>query len=148
MKVICLNNVCSIPPLVLPRAANKKLDSDNFTCYSGCTISHSIFGHDISVDKIYEVYGIMVYNGQTRYLIQDDRQIPVFCPSALFQINNTSVFWNWKVREFEIGNKKMLIISDDQFIDSYSKLIDLVDGKPSAVKSFLDSKKFMENYEM
>lgn len=139
MKVKCIiNKNANVLPLVLPIDINEELSDENFVV-SDLEATGSITGYDLSMGREYRVYGILEYDNEIRYLILDDSNIPVFHSSKLFQIIDSSLDIEWDTKVYIVNNKQLIITSYCDILD-YNSLIDLVQEKPCAIKSFLDYK--------
>ncbi len=68
-----------------------------------------------------------------------DSNIPAFHSSKLFQIIDSSLDIEWDTNAYIVNNKHLIITSYSDILD-YHSLIDLVQEKTYAIKSFLDYK--------
>lgn len=93
----------------------------------------------MSVGRDYVVYGILEYDGEKRFLVQDDSNIPSFHSSKLFQIINSNSDFEWETKIFLINDKQLLITSYNNILN-YNNLIELIEKKPKAIRIFLDYK--------
>ena len=49
----------------------------------------------ISLNTIYNVYGIIIFQEELKYLIYDDYEMPSWYSSDLFEVANTQLPFNW-----------------------------------------------------
>lgn len=139
MKVKCIiNKNASIDPLVLPLDINEEMSDENFVV-TDLEASGSIIGYDLSVGREYVVYGILEYDCEKRFLVQDDSNIPSFHSSKLFQIIDSNYDLEWETKTFLVNDKQLLITSYYDILD-YNSLIQLIEKKSEAIRIFLDYK--------
>lgn len=148
MTVVCRFNQGSFPPLVLPRSIHHEICDDNCIVSSEWyTIDSELSGYSISIEKEYEVFGILVYKGQTRYLIEDDNCNLGFFPGELFSIVNKDLFFDWKVCNYSFTDSSILIIGYSELCESYSNLISLLDESKDAISIFRENKDYAARYK-
>lgn len=135
-------------PLVLPRFKEQPIGNENYTVAMGYTVDNLITQYRVTVGLKYEVYGILVYKEQIRFLIQDDDNIPVFSPSELFLISDPKVFWDWKITQYSTMEGILLLIGYPAILDTFEDFVCLVERNNRAIEGFLDYKRFCEKYSM
>ena len=139
MKVKCIiNRNANITPLVLPLDINEEMSDENFIV-TDLEASGSFIGYDLSVGREYGVYGILEYDCEKRFLVQDDSNIPSFHSSKIFQVIDSNYDLQWETKIFLVNGKKLLITSYYDILD-YNVLIELIEKKPKAIRIFLDYK--------
>ena len=147
MKVKCINNCGSYPILVLPIDKTKKFDVDNFVSSNEwVTINSKTSEYCLTIGKEYLVYGVMIYQNATRFLVLNDQGIPYFMPSDLFQNNNIAICWDWEELHFFVNDIDYKILTSTELISSYEDLISLISLDKNAFRRFLDYKKFINDY--
>ena len=147
MQVICKEKQCQYPALVLPYDIKNKIDGENFVVgIDGFTIDAKMIEYCLTIEQRYFVYGLLFYEGQTRFLIVDNDQQPCFLAATLFRINQASLFLGWEIRAFRLIDSLVTVICDSMLIDSYDDLRDLIALKPSAIRRFLNYKEFVADY--
>ncbi len=103
-------------------------------------------GYSLTPGSAYEIYGILLFQNQTRYLLLDDRCIPGFLPSGLFHGLRGSVFFDWETCEYELdtdSREVLVFIGCPLLAANYETLRDLIDGKAAAVAKFLEYKEYV-----
>ena len=136
VKVKCLiNKNANVIPLVLPKLLNKEMSDENFVVLD-LEATGGIMGYDLSLGSEYLVYGILEYDKEIKFLIQDDSNIPIFYSSKLFQIIDSNADLEWGTKTILVNDKELLINSYDDLLN-YNNLIDLILKKPQAIKNFL-----------
>ena len=142
MTVQCIRNIGNFPALVLPFDCSQEISENNFVSSSEWyTIDSNCSGYCISLDKKYKVYGILIYDNMSRFLIQDDNNIPNFYPSQLFSLTDPSLFDPyWEYNCILIEKKECIVIGYSDLVRDYCHLRDLIDNKPDAIKQFLHHK--------
>lgn len=148
MTVICMSSISRTPPIVIPCEQESNLNINNFAVIDGYTIDSNTSGYRITLGARYQVYGLLLFREQIRYLIQDDKGIPIFCPSDLFGIESSSVYWDWEIAQYAILNTVLVFIGYPDVSASYQKLIELIESKPNAIESFLSYKEYTLKYEI
>lgn len=144
MKVKCINNKnANIEPLVLPLNINEEMSDKNFVV-TDLEASGSIIGYDLSVGREYAVYGILEYDCEKRFLVQDDSNIPSFHSSKLFQIIDSNYDFEWETKIFIVNGKKLLITSYYDILN-YNRLINLIEKKNNVFRIFLNYKESRYN---
>lgn len=146
MTVICIKQCCEESVLLLPLQKSASIEDDNFALLMGYTVDQEITEYNITIGREYTVYGFLVYKNQVRFLIQDNDGLPFFCPDALFQIQQTEVFWDWEMTSFFVEDMPLYLVGYPAMERNYSTLIDLVVKKNEAVKRFLEYKDRCKKY--
>lgn len=148
MIVTCLNNKYEKQLLVLPNQETKTVKFDEFVIVSGWySIYQQLVGYSITVDKKYTVYGILQYDSQLYYLIQDEEAMAVFVPHSLMKICDNTIPFDWTINSFELEKGTLLIIGYNELTLNYKALCDLIEQKGVAVRHFLEYKTQVERWE-
>lgn len=148
MIVECKLCACNEVPLVLPRFKEQPVGNENYIVAMGYTVDNLITQYRVSVGLKYEVYGILVYKGQIRFLIQDDDNIPVFSPAELFLISDPNFFWDWKITQHSTIDGILLLIGYPAMLDTFEDFVCLVEQDNLAIEGFLAYKVFCEKYKI
>lgn len=144
MIVVCKTNTSQCDPLILPRTLQYTMSESNYVVASEWyTINKNLSGYCVTEGREYQVYGIAVYGNQKRCLIIDDNQVPGFFPIDLFQIHDSSLFFDWKICEYTIASQTLLFIGYPTLCESYSNLVGLIEGQSQHVKLFLSYKDYL-----
>ena len=144
MNVICINNRNNYPPLVLPICLESNIGDNCFVSNKEWyTVDKDLLGYSIGIGCRYEVYGILFFSNQIRYLIQDDKGMPGFFPESLFQIETREVFFDWKTAHYSVCTGELFFVGYPDLSDEYEKLRDLIDQKNNAVANFLKYKQYV-----
>ena len=141
MKIICKKNKnIDFKPLVLPEKLNQNCD-EVVTCdvepFGG-----SFDGFDITIDKEYDVFSILIYDNDIRCLIQNDSNIPEFHSIRMFDVINDELPFDLCIKKYYINGKLLTIIGYKEIIE-YSKLIDLIRLTPNSIEEFNAYKKIL-----
>ena len=148
MLVTCLNDKYDKQLLVLPTQENKTVKFDELIIGSGWySVSQELVGYSITVDKKYLVYGILQYDGQLFYLIQDENAMAVFVPHSLMKICDNTIPFDWSINSFELEKGTLLIIGYNELTLSYKAVCDLAEHKSNAVRYFLEYKAHVARWE-
>lgn len=144
MNVICMNNRDNYPPLVLPIDQKSNISDNRFVSNKEWfTVDKNVIGYNIEIGCKYEVYGILFFTDQIRYLIQDDRGMPGFFPESLFQIETRDIFFDWKIAQYSVCTGDLFFVGFPELSDGYERLRDLVDQKNDAIFRFLQYKQYV-----
>lgn len=143
--VTCQTNYIAETPFVIPVCLDEPLSDSNFVCSIGYTIDSLLSEYDVSPKASYSVYGLIIYDGMTRYLIDDDKNIPILCPAELFAIKKGNLHWDWKAKQYSVNEKSLLLIGYPAEI-SYEDFISLVARKNNAIEKFLQYKEYLNQY--
>lgn len=151
MVVRCLKNeLDNSPVLVLPTQEDREIGDEDFV-YSKEDYIYAKKFHEyaLTIDKEYVVYGILQYDGQLRYLVEDDFEEVFFFSSELFDICDASVPFEWTVAKFDLKLEKgtLFVLGYDALTNSYADLLDLLDMKYSAIKKFFDYKAWIRKWK-
>ena len=145
MNVICKYKCGRYPPLVIPIHSSSSITLNEYVSNrEGYTIEKDISGYCISENAQYEVYGVLIFSEQIRYLIQDDNGIPGFFPHILFEIGENHSFYEWEVLHYSTENGEMLWMGYPDIVDNYEGIRDLVDERKEAIARFLKSKEHIQ----
>ncbi len=144
MNVICINNRDNYPSLVLPIHSGSNFGDNSFVSNKEWyTVEKDLLGYNIEIGCKYEVYGLLFFLDQLRYLIQDDHGEPGFFPESLFQIDNNDVFFDWKTTHYSVCTGELFFVGYPDLSDGYEKIRDLIDKKKDAVSNFLKYKQYV-----
>jgi len=84
--------------------------------------------YNITLDKVYIVYGVSIYDNKLYYLIINDSSKPEWRQTACFEVVNHKLPEDWLFKEYVYSNSKLrAIISYSSMIENeehYDKLID------------------------
>lgn len=148
MKATCLNNKYEGRACVLPTDENRKVKFDDLIVLGGWySICRELVGYSITSDKEYVIYGIMQYDGELYYLIQDDDALPVFVPHSLMQVCDNAIPFDWTMNVFELENGTLLVIGYNELTVNYRAMCDLINEDGIAVKHFLNYKLQAERWQ-
>ena len=148
MLVTCLNDKYDKQLLVLPTNENNSVKFDELIIGSGWySISQQLVGYSITAGKEYWVYGILQYDGQLYYLIQDEDAMAVFVPHSLMKICDNTMPFDWSINAFELEKGTLLIIGYNQLTINYKAVCDLAEQKGIAVRHFLEYKAQVARWE-
>ncbi len=139
MKVKCIKNRnAGIEPLVLPIRLQEKISNDNYIL---CDLeaTGSLVGYDITIEREYDVFAILNYENETKFLIQDDSNIPVFHSSKLFVVVDDKEDFEWEDYSFDINDRKLLLKSYPE-LSEYSEIIGIIGRNPKTITKFLKYK--------
>lgn len=140
MKVKCIKNRnAGIEPLVLPIRLQEKISEDNFVVCDLEAAGSSFIGFNITVDREYDVFAILQYEDETKFLIQNDDNIPEFHSSKIFTIVKNEEDLEWEDYSFTINNKKLFLKSYSD-LGEYSEIVGIIERMPGSIKRFLDYK--------
>ena len=144
MLVVCKTNISQCDPLVLPHNPQYAMSESNYVVASGWySVDGNFSGYCLTVGAEYQIYGILLYGDQKRYLVVDDDSMPGFLPTELFQICNSTLFFDWKICEYTIETQALLFIGYPELCESYSNLIGLIDWQPQHIERFLSYKEYL-----
>lgn len=148
MIVTCVDNYCKERHLLLPINADAKIMDDNFIVLMGYTVDSQTTEYMLTKERDYTVHGIMAYDGQVRFLLQDDDGFPVFCPDNLFVTKDSHIYWDWCTSTYEVEGKPLLIVGYPEITTpkDYSNLIDLIKRNKNGIDRFLQYKAHYEEY--
>lgn len=140
MKVKCIKNRnAGIEPLILPIRLQEKISEDNFVVCDLEAAGSSFDGFNITIDREYDVFAILQYEDETKFLIQNDDNIPEFHSSKIFTIVKNEDDLEWEDYSFTINNKKLFLKSYSD-LGEYSEIVGIIERMPKAIKRFLDYK--------
>lgn len=149
MIVICKENQSRCAPLVLPRDINEEISDENFVVSSEWyTIDSIISGYSVTVSQEYRVYGVLCFNGEVRYLIFDDNNMPGFFPSSLFEIGQMNVLFDWEIKEYLVGPLALLFVGFPELCESYSNLVGLIDCQRKSIERILEYKEYTSTQKL
>ncbi len=95
---------------------------------------------DLTVGQEYVVYGIVVYHGEVRYLVQNDHGYPEFLPAGLFEISDSDIPICWEIGEMHLSEESIFVIGYSDLVHEYAHLRGLLQLEPRDVKIFLEFK--------
>lgn len=149
MKAVCRKTKGEYPLLVLPNCIYDPVSEDNFVLnVVHFTIDSNQIGFCLTENQSYEVFGMLYFSNQIRYLIQDDNGIPAFLPFDLFEIADNSVCFDWEASCYYIQGEALMWIGYPVLSQSYNDFRDLFQLKREAVSQFLKYKKRIEEYSL
>lgn len=147
MKVICRNTIGNYPVLVLPVYVNEPITESNYIADKAYyTIDAERMGFSITEKRLYEAFGVMFYLNRVYYLLQDDKGVPGFLPSDLFDVVDNNVFFDWEIASYRIEGGTLTWIGYPELSRCYDDFRDLFQLKKKAVSDFLRYKKSVESY--
>ena len=147
MKVKYTKTNLKYPPLVIPRDILCAASDDNFVASTEyLSPNGTIAGYNLSVGEEYLVYGILVTEGQIRYLICDKDNEPAFFPAQLFSITNSMIMFDWEFNIYQWSDGECAVWGDSSFAKDYHYFVDLINKTPRAMQRFLDYKATIESY--
>lgn len=147
MKVICKKNDGLYSPIVLPYQIDCPITENNFILNNEYyTIDSERIGFCLTENRKYEVYGILFYLNQPRFLIQDDMGMPAFLPCELFEINEKSVCFDWEAAFYKTENGSLTWIGYPTIAQSYECFRDLFRRERNAISQFLQYKASVEQW--
>ena len=144
MIVIYKGNAGSFRPLVLPLHLNDSegaMDAVASTEY--CT---ELPGYLLAKGAEYRVYGLLMYCGETRCLIVDSDHIPGFFPLDVFQIKDSNLLCDWSYGRYFVWGSYLEVFGEQTFVQSYDQIVALIDGKPEAIRDFLDYQAYVQKF--
>ena len=148
MVVSCLNNKYDKQVLVLPTQEDKTVQFDDLIIVGGW---YSIFkeqiGYSTTIAQQYTVYGILQYDSQLYYLIQDDDNLAVFVPHSLMKICDNAIPFDWSINSFELEKGSLFIIGYNELTISYKSMCNLINQESTAVRNFLEYKAHIEHWQ-
>ena len=139
MKVRCKKKSGYYQFLVIPY--NLELDNEDVASSEGATSDTGELEYDLTLEHDYTVYGIVVIDGEIRYLLQDDHGYPGFFPSSLFEVLQSGLPLDWEIAEYHFRKKTMLVIGYSNLVNQYSHLRGILLLQPNDVKIFLENKR-------
>ena len=147
MKVLCNAVVSNCEPLIIPRNCRKAICDNNIVVSSEWyTIDSTLSGYSISKGKEYDVYAILIYANQIRYLLLDDYGAPGFFPAQLFLISESTILSDWRIAEYPLSSQPLYLIGFPAITQTYNDLVNLIEGKKDAIVSLLEYRKFITHY--
>lgn len=148
MLVKCIKTTAKAVPLVLPPDIQSPLGEANY-CSSDeyFTIDSAVDGYSLSCGKVYRVYGLLTVNGELRYLIVDEDNIPGFFPECLFQVVSHDAPAEWISREY-IGPDAAVFYTAYPELNTYQDIPGIMEHRPSSVKRFIELKEWLEKWEL
>ena len=146
VKCIAIRN--NLPAVVLPYDIDNpwKNDDDFVVIRAGYDEGNYTKKYSLTLDREYEVYGILIYGNSIRYLLSDDENMPCFFPSDLFLIKDRFLYYDWEITHYIIDKCQYVLMGYSALIENYASFRDLVDWSPNAIKKFLDYKATLTNY--
>ncbi len=99
----------------------------------------------VTIGNEYQVFAVALFNNEVRYLIAADDNIPYFFPSALFEIGNQMLPFDWEIAEYKLCLGKIQIIGYSKLTNDYTELRNLVNCTPEAIETFLAYKESSKN---
>ncbi len=146
----CISHAGSQPVLVLPTNLERPFENDEFVnSTEWCTVyAEQVSYPALTVGSEYTVYGTLEYDGQKRYLICGDDNIPQFYHAELFDCIGGKTPCGWATTVFKIKDQECAFTTEAELSKSYNYLIGLVDTAPSAVSAFLEYKKHYEEWDI
>ena len=147
MRVQCKTVVSDCEPLIIPRNIGQIVCDNNIVSSSEWyTISSKLSGYSISEGMEYDVYAILSYGSQFRYLLLDDYGNPGFFPAQLFSIIGSTTTFDWEVAEYPIASQTLYLIGYPALTQSYSNLVKLIDGEKESIRNLLEYKDYILRY--
>lgn len=144
MKCICNNNknIIKQEVFVIPYDIEKPINEENFVTFGYTASVGGVERYNITVDREYDVYGIVMYKGEIYFLVQNDDALLRLYNFRLFKITYNELFCEWGMKQYYIGEDIFTIISFGYFIE-YNNFIKLLEDNKESIKVFLDYKNSM-----
>lgn len=141
MKVKCRKGQIHPNPLVLPENPNEPISEYNYVC-SG--FGDNVIGTILTPLQTYMVYGIIIYKGNTYYLIDNVRDCVKFFPSELFQINDNHLNDDWCIYKYSLLDSKITAIGPPELVGKYDCLVDIMNDKRIIMSAFFKYKSYFQ----
>lgn len=143
MKVMCKKSSGNYSFFVIPYELES--DKEDVASSEGATSDTGELNYDLTPECDYITYGIVVLDGEVRYLLQDDRGYPGFFPCGLFEVLKSALPLDWEIAEYHLHGKVMLVIGYSDLVNKYSHLRGILLAEPHDIKVFLEEKERMMN---
>lgn len=141
MKVKCRKGKIRPNPLVLPKNPNEPISEYNYVC-SGH--GDNVIGAVLTSLQTYMVYGIIIYRGNTYYLIDNARDCVSFFPSELFQVTDNRLNDDWRICEYSLIDGKITAIGPSEIFRDYHCIADIINGEKTILSEFFKYKSYFE----
>lgn len=139
MKVRCNKNSGDYHFVVIPY--DIKSDAEDIASLEGETLNANELKYDLTLGRDYAAYGIIIINGDIRYLLQDDCGYPGLFPCGLFEVLQSGIPLDWEIAEYHLREKTMLVIGYSDLVNQYSHLRGILLLEPDDIKIFLENKR-------
>ena len=98
------------------------------------TLGNNMNKYGIIIGKMYNIYGVLSYGSQNRFLIRDELNDWSFIPCELFEICDNNVDKNWQYNQYMIDGIILSVISYSCITNNYNSLIRLIEGDPTTIQ--------------
>jgi hypothetical protein len=139
MKVRCKKKSGYYQFVVIPY--DFESDHEDIASLEGATSDTGELEYDLTLENDYNTYGIVVLDGDIRYLLQDDHGDPGLFPSSLFEVLQSGIPLGWEIAEYHLREKTMLVIGYSDLVNQYSHLRGIILLQPDDIKIFLENKR-------
>ncbi len=147
MVIRCMANRGGNSPIVLPENENLPLSNFNYIVSTeGVTIDSQISEYKLTIDKEYEVYGMLIYRSDLKFLIADDDNVPCFFSSELFVVVKNELPVDLNYKEYRLWGEDVQIIAYKALTETYSALTNLIKHQRNAVFDFMEYKKYLHEW--
>ena len=109
MKVRCKKKSGYYQFLVIPY--NLELDNEDVASSEGATSDTGELEYDLTLEHDYTVYGIVVIDGEIRYLLQDDHGYPGFFLVVYLKFYNQAFRWTGKLQNIILEKKQCWLLA-------------------------------------
>lgn len=100
----------------------------------------------LHIDKIYIVYGQMIYRGMLQYLIKGtDENLPSWYPAEIFKMEDTLLPLEWYFR-YQYSDEVSAIWGFHELVNDEHFIENLIEREDKAIRIFLRRKKEIDEF--
>lgn len=147
MKLICTANYCNASSLVLPKDPTVVLNDTNYVSSTEWyTIDRVNSGYCLRIGSLYDVFSVMIYKKEIRYLIIDENGHAGFFPSKLFSICDRFVILDWELFDYSLCGEPLLLLGPSCIVGEYNQICAIVEERAEMVRSVLEYRDSLDKW--